>query len=259
MVRMSQTASSQIHASELSLNLGILVGLLLTDGCASHTKSNNWKITFTNKSEKLHRIFLEKMSNIFEVKKFHEWFDSIKSTEVQSKEIFNHLMKLTPTFRTKPFNNGEFPNSKIPEFIMLFDKRNISKVLRVMFSADGSVCFGVKWHKSKNMWQFTRRVKFSSKHPAIKQQIAELLKRFELNPETWEKEVVLERRNDLIEFKKEIGFIPGVKVTKNSKNWDGFEKNQILNLLIKSFKLKKKDLQQFKTKEEVINFLKRLL
>jgi hypothetical protein len=128
-----------------------------------------------------------------------------------------------------------------------------------MFSADGSVCFGVKWHKSKNMWQFTRRVKFSSKHPVIKQQIAELLKRFELNPKTWEKEVVLERRNDLIKFKKEIGFIPGVKVTKNSKNWEGFEKNQILNLLIKSFKLKKKDLQQFKTKEEVINFLKRLL
>jgi hypothetical protein len=63
----------------------------------------------------------------------------------------------------------------------------------------------------------------------------------------------------MIKFQKEIRFVDEVKISGKSKNWKGFEKNQILDLAIKTFKLKKKDLQHFKTKEEVINFLKSLL
>lgn len=258
---MSQTECSQIRAPEPSLDLGILVGLLLTDGCVTHTISNNWKITFTNKSEELHKIFREKITNIFGIKKFKEWFDkfNIKSTEIQNKAVFKSLLTLTPTFRSKQLDNGTFPNSKIPEFIIALDKENISEILKIMFSADGSICLGVKWHKNKNMWQFTRRIKFSSKHPVIKQQITELLRRFDLNPKIWKKEIVLERKNDIIKFQKEIGFVPNVKVTKNSKNWEGFEKNEILELAVKTLKFKKKDLKHFKSKKEVINFLKSLV
>ena len=70
---------------------------------------------------------------------------------------------------------------------------------------------------------------------------------------------MLNKKSDLIKFAKEIRFVNGVKVTKNSKNWCGFEKNQILDLAIKTFELRKKDLEKFKTKEEVIDFLKSFL
>jgi len=50
-----------------------------------------------------------------------------------------------------------------------------------------------------------------------------------------------------------------VKISSKSKNWCGFEKNQILGLAIKTFGLKKKDLQHFKTKQEIVDFLKTLV
>ena len=75
----------------------------------------------------------------------------------------------------------------------------------------------------------------------------------------YKRQVVLFKKQDIIKFRKEIGFIRGVKVTKDSKNWEGFEKNLILDLAIKTFELKKKDLQEFKMKNEIALFLKSLI
>lgn len=242
-------------------DLGILIGLLLTDGCVTKTKSNNWKIVFTGKSEALHQIFREKMRKLFNVRKFTEWFDrfGIKSTEVHSKRIVKFLTSIVPTFRTLKLSNGSFPNAKIPEFIFNLEREAIREILRVMFSADGCVCFGVKWNKTKKSWQFTRKIKFTSKHPVIRFQIAKLLEKLCFNPKIEDKNVILERKGDIIKFQKEIGFVKGVKVTKNSKNWEGFDKNDILKLVVISFNFRKTQLKRFKNKEEIIKFFKNLL
>jgi len=71
--------------------------------------------------------------------------------------------------------------------------------------------------------------------------------------------LILDRKQDIIKFAKEIRFVDGVKITRDSKNWCGFGKNQILDLVIRSMKLRKKDLQKFRTKEEIIHFLKALV
>jgi hypothetical protein len=86
-----------------------------------------------------------------------------------------------------------------------------------------------------------------------------LREKFGMNPKIWKKEIVLDEKNDIFRFQKEIGFVDGVKISRKSKNWIGFEKNKILELIVKTFQLRKKDLEKFSNKEEIVNFLKTLL
>lgn len=248
---------------EPCLDLGILIGLLLTDGCVSVSPAHgSWKMTFTGKSEELHKIFKESLAKLFGITQFSVWFDKkgIKSTQVKRKQVVEQLLQLTPTFRHTPFEDGSLPLVKLPEFIESLTKQELAKVLQVMFSADGSICLGVKWHKSKGMWQFTRKVKLTCEHTTLRTKLFELVVKLGFKPKIIsEREVTLERKSDIRRFKEVIGFISGVKISTKSKVWTGFEKSQILDLAIKTFDLKKKDLEKFKIKEEVISFLKSFL
>lgn len=244
------------------LDLGILVGLLLTDGSVNSSGGHK-NISFTNKSKELHILFREKIKKIFGIAEFQEWedrrWDNIKTTFVRSTNVFKKLHQIVPSFRTKPFEDSTFPPSEIPEFIFHLQETEIIEILKVMFSTDGCICLGVSWDKSDNMWKIRRTIEFSCFHPKIKEQVSQLLNKLQIHNKIREDGIVIWRKNDIMKFREKIGFIKGVKVTKNSKNWFGFEKNQILNLAIKTFELKKKDLQHLTTKEEVINFLKSLL
>jgi hypothetical protein len=51
-----------------------------------------------------------------------------------------------------------------------------------------------------------------------------------------------------------VRFVPGVKIGGDSVNWNGFEKNQILDLAVKSFDFK--NFKRFETKEQIMDFLK---
>lgn len=258
--------STEINANVLEPNvdLGILVGLLLTDGSLSKNK-NSWQIEFTNKSQELHELFQSEMLKIFGNQNFKEMSDSqvkeIKRTILRNKLVAENLLKIVPTFRTKINEDGSFPESKIPEFVFNLPKVQISGILQAMFSADGCISLWVIWNKRKRVWEIKKLVKISSKHPVIREQVTKLLQNLEFQPTLREinDEVVLFKKRDIIKFRKEIGFVKGVKVTKDSKNWEGFGKNQILDLAIKTFELRKKDLENFKAKEEVIDFLKTLV
>ena len=45
-------------------------------------------------------------------------------------------------------------------------------------------------------------------------------------------------RDSISKFKKQIGFINGVKMTGNSRYWKGLEKNWVLDTIIKSYSMK---------------------
>jgi len=210
----------------------------------------------------LHRIFKEKVNKLFGINRFSERVDNlnVKITSFKNKRVAEFLHQLTPTFRTKPFSNGEFPKVTIPAFFKQLSREELAEVLRAMFSADGAVVLGVKFHKTKRRWVFTRRISLASAHPVLREQIAELLReKFEMNPKIWKNEIVFDEKEDIIKFHKEIRFVDGVKISRKSKNWTGFEKNEILEFLIKTFELKKKDLEKFKSREEIIAFLKSFL
>lgn len=251
----------KITKLEPSLDLGILIGLLLTDGCVSFS-SRSWRITFSGKSEELLELFKQKMESLFGIKKFSEWTDEfgVKSLQVRQKQVASQLLTLVPTFRTKPFKDGTFPPVKLPEFFSTLPISELAKVMQAMFSADGSIVLGVKWRKDKRMWVFTRRVCFTSVTLSLKKQVTQILEeKFGMKPQIWKHDVVLERKSDIIKFKQVIGFVDRVQISKKSKVWEGFEKTQILDLAIKTLDFKKRDLQRFETREDIISFLKSFL
>lgn len=240
-----------------NVDLGILIGLLLTDGCV---RKNKWKIVFTNKSEALQNFFKTKFISVFGNANFIEISrpNGVKNIEVNSKQIVTTLLKFTPTYRTRKFDDGTFPSVKIPEFIFKLKEKEICKILQAMFSADGTVCMSIKWNKRKEKWVFGRRVKITSQNPRIKQQVAELLQKCGFSPSIQCDGVALERKSDIIRFAKEVRFVDGVKVTKN-KIWREKDKNVVLDLLVRTFKISQTELNKFKSKEEIINFLNNLL
>ena len=237
----------------------ILIALLLTDGCVSSGRF----VIFHNKSEVLHKLFREKISELFGRVHFTERTEKngTKRTQVSSKDIVKKLLQKCEleTLRRKRFKNGEFPVVKIPSFIKKLSFQRIRKFLQVVFSADGSISVSVRWHKRNKSWEIRRRVELTCKHPNLRKEFFEILKFIGFSPRSSGDNITLEKKSDIIKFAKEVRFIDGVKIGRDSKNWRGFEKNQILDLAIKTFELRKKDLEKFKTKEEVIDFLKSFL
>ncbi len=242
-------------------NLGILVGLLLTDGSVCHTKSGHWRIKFMSKSEELHKIFTSVTSRIFGVSRFHEWFDSksgVKQIVIESKEIFDKLTAIVPTFRTLPVEE-QVTQARIPEFIFKLPKEQKAEILRVMFSTDGFVSLVPRWVTKDKCWRIDFEVTLRSKHPVIKQQIGQLLEEFGIKPIIDDTGVQIFKKSEIKIFSKEIGFVKCVKISTKSKIWKGFDKTQILDLTIKTFDMRKKDLQKFETREEIVSFLKTFL
>ena len=239
----------------MNTDLGILIGLLLTDGCVT----SKWKVVFINNSETLHDLFKKQVKAIFNHNKFIEVFNrnGVKKTEVNSKRIVTELLRFSPTFRTRKFSDGSFPDARIPEFFNTLPKKELCKILQVMFSTDGSIILRVKWHKFKRKWEISREIKLGCKHPHLKKQISDLLKKLDFSPLTREDCIVLERKKDILKFSKEIRFVDGVKMAKNSI-WSERTKNEVLELAVKSFGIKENEINKFGSKEEIINFLKSL-
>lgn len=248
---------TQLQPSE---DLGILVGLLLTDGCVTGVSSGKPKVIFTNKSEFLQSFFKEKFIEVFGKTNFKEFLRSngVTNIEVNSKKIVTELLKLTPTFRTRQFEDGTFPNVKIPEFMKELPIESLRKVLQAMFSADGCVILRVRLHNRKKKWEILREIKLSCKHPQLKEETANLLRRLELNPKIRSDCIALTRKQDMVKFQKEIRFVDGLKVGENMI-WDGIEKNFVLDLLVKTFDLKESAINKFNSKSEIISFLKTLM
>ncbi len=248
---------SESNAPEQNLDLGILVGLLITDGCVS-VNNGNWRVNFTGTSEVLHKLFKTKMKRIFGVKKFIEYVDKkgVKSTEVNNKSIVQILLNICPTYRTKRLSSGKFPPAKIPSFIENLPVEELSHVLRAMFSADGSVSLGAYWNYNKKSWSLVRRIKFSSHHPIIRKQIYKILMRkYEIIPQIWEDAVVIERHNDILKFYKRIGFVKGVVNTGDSKYWRGIDKNSVLRTVCKT--LGNNEFRNVSSKKDVFVFLRK--
>lgn len=247
-----------INVLEPNVDLGILIGLLLTDGWVNP----KGVIGIANKSDVLLSLFKNKVRTLFQKNNFCEFTDkrtNVKIIELNSVEVVRLMLNVCPTFRTIPFSDGTLPKTRLPKFILGLEQSEIKEILKIMFSADGAICLGVKWNKIENRWKFTRRVTLTCWNPTLKEDIGKLLNSIGIEFKISNTDIIIERNVEILKFIKFIGFLNGVKISRKSKNWEGFEKNQILELAIKTFELKKKDLQKFQTKEDVINFLKSLV
>ena len=237
-------------------DLGILVGLLLTDGCVAKPRT----IVFHNKSEVMHDLFQDHATKLFGNIHFSKGIqkNGTKITLISNKKIVNELLKSCnlKTFRRKQYENGTFPKMKLPTFIKNLPESSKLNFLQTVFTADGSISVSIRWHKRNKNWEIRRRIELSCKHPRLRKDFYEIIENLGFNPRTSCDNITLERKEDILRFAKLVRFVPKVKVGGDSKSWKGFEKNQILDLAVKTLDFRKKDLENLGTKKDAIDFLR---
>ena len=239
-------------------SLAKLIGLLLTDGCVRF-ESRTYRIVYAGKSEELHKIFRFLIHELFHLDKFYERTDNkgVKITVYSSKKTGEYLVNLCNTFITK-YDSSARKHPKIN--LNVFEKLNnneMKEVFRLMYSADGGVVLGVKWHKLLNKWEFTRRVILKCSHPDLRKKYRELLrKKIEIRTKEWDSSIVIDTKKDIIKFHDDIGFVNKVRASEKSLYWNGVEKNEILRKLIFTYDYDKEFWEKYKKKQEILKFLR---
>jgi hypothetical protein len=260
-----------------------IISLLLTDGCLTRG-TRTWRLVYAGKSQELHNIFRQTVKDVFGFEAFREEKDSkgITITIFSSVKAGNELIKLCNSFRTKAcktskicsiFNgkqgacykcepvkiNGiDYPKIEFDRVFGNLPKDVLIESFKLAFSSDGGVVLGAKWHKRFNRWEFTRRVILKCSHPALRKSYVNTLAKLDIKAKEWDSSVVIDTKQDIINFANEIGFIDGVEVSQKSLYWEGFEKNHVLKILLKTFEINPSFWKEFHDKKDLIMFLHRI-
>lgn len=224
---------------ELSDELVTLIALLYTDGGISKHRLNSWRIFFSNLSDVALALFRKCMIEIFKIStdriKVVKMLERYHFATVTSKEIGNFLIKSFGHFRTLKYPNGTYPEVSIPvQELIQSDKARV--FLRTAFSMDGGTKFfpveGANGYR--HLW---RGITIACHHPKLREQYKVLLQSVGVESSNVESDRVIriQRKENLEKFASEVGFLPGIEVTRHSKFWAGLEKNAVLDMMIDSY------------------------
>ena len=226
----------------MSKELVTLLGLLFTDGCIS-PKGNSWRIYFSNKSQTLIDLFQDCIIKVFDLNKdrvlLGKTSNGFLKGVVNSKEIGDCLVSQFGTFRTLSFESKRETAVKLP-IEELLNSGYASEFLKVAFSCDGGLSFypaSRKGRASDVKW-LIRTVFLSSRHSRLRIEYADILKAFNIRVRNipGDGKIKIETKSDIQRFHEKIGFLAGVSVTNHSKFWRGVPKQQVLELMISSYK-----------------------
>ena len=232
-------------------DLLLLVPFLLSDGGVSPKGANGWLIYFRNNDKILINYFIKFLNKVTQNKiQVQTKKDGSYFVRVNDKELGKKLLKLSLSFRTQPCNmhpvcpgyrkyglcksttiDGRYHKIILPEEFVKYEK--IQKLfLRIYFTCDG----GISVISSNTRYPFlVRKVFVNIKHPTLRKDFYKLLVVAGFNPKVYSEQIRLTTQEDLIKFYRTIGFVEGVKISNHSKKFVGFEKNNLLRLLVNSY------------------------
>lgn len=258
--RQSAGESSETICRTPHLNgeLARFVALLFTDGCVS-PKGKSWRIYFVNKSVNLIDLFRECAIASFAISYDRVHIRSIKNTNkmfaavINSKEIGNYLVERFGTFRTLRFSNGSLPNTRLP-VKSLIEERGVQDFLRTAFSCDGGVSLYPASRNGKR-W-LIRTVFLSCAHPKLRSDYMLLLDSLGITARnvSGDNKIKIEDEINITRFREKVGFIEETMITDHSRYWRGYEKQNVLNLILASYSHPKTifDLPQFRRDDDIV-------
>lgn len=251
-------------------NISDLMAILLSDGSMHMHTLPNGDRRYRIMMECVDKCFAEKFREILSaitkknypvrkrIPKNPNWSDVYYVSMMVPKSLENELLKYNETFRTKPFQGGTFPNSRIPDEIMSANIEQKRSFLRLYATAEGSVILCP--NLQRKWWVINRWVSVRCVHPVIIRQLRKLLSDFGISSRGSSKEIIIKGKENLARFRNEIGFLQGCKVTRKSHSkWTGTEKNKLLGLSVFLYDADKCILKSARSKDDVMLFLKSLL
>lgn len=227
---------------QMGKELAWLLGILFTDGCVSPKGVRSWRIYFVNKSKVLIELFQDCLVKIFNLDinrvRVSETSNGFLKAVVDSKEIGDFLTRTFGSFRSLKFKNGKLPNVRLP-ILELLEIGYLADFLKVAFSCDGGVSFYPAYRigsRGKTKW-LIRTVFLSCAHPRLRSDYIFLLRVLDIKARNVSRDnkIKIETEKDIRKFHKLIGFVKGVKITNHSKFWRGYEKQDVLELMVSSY------------------------
>jgi len=203
-------------------DLAALIGFLLSDGSIYFDKSKRtYCIQFTNKVFGLREKFKTTFESCFGKQNFREnKCRNAISIRVFSSKIAKKLLTLSPSYRTKQYDDGTHPNCKVPDFV--FSKSEfIAAFIKAYSSSDGCV-YANKYHPRGV-------IEIACYHPLLRIQISECLNRLNIQNRITKKRIVISRKDSVAAFLDKCGFFDeSVVCNSNSQNY-GIRKNELLH------------------------------
>lgn len=243
-LRLNVGGPSETIRQTLRMNkeLAILLGLLFTDGCIS-PRGKSWRIYFSNKSQALIDLFRDCIIKVFNLDEgrvlIGKTSNGFLKAVVNSKEIGNYLISRFGTFRTLMFEDGKETAAELPVDELL-DSECAQEFLRTAFSCDGGLSFypaSRKGETSDVKW-LIRTIFLSCKHSRLRSEYIELLEAFDIQARnvSGDGKIKIETQSNILKFHNKVGFLENVAATDHSKYWRGLPKQEILELMVSSYK-----------------------
>jgi hypothetical protein len=232
-----------------------LVAFCLSDGGIGFS-SDSMYIHFTNSSDVLLNLFRGEIRKLSKAKIHEQQKPRGTTLRVFDKKLIRNLLTISSSYRTRPCNNFPIcpvykePNQEnfgyhrhfthgglvfaevtIPEDLFQ-THRDKTRFMQIYASCDGYPSIFPRQHS----WSAVERiVGIVCHHPRLKQRLHEILS--ELGVPHRIKPYSLEMRSQeaISSFKEKIGFIEGVIMTGNSRYWKSYHKNEVLDIIQKSF------------------------
>ena len=232
-----------------------LISFCLSDGGIGIHGKHNY-IHFTSQSTGLLNRFKAEIKK-FTTNKIHEQQKARGITlRVFDQKLSDKLLDISPSFRTKACNHfpvcpilkgrkinrmhrhvkiGKdiFAEIKIPEDIFA-SKAEKSEFLRIYASCDG---YPSLFPHPKSWAAVSRIVAIVCHNPILKSRLSELLNDLDIQHVVKPYSLEMTSEDSIRSFEKKIRFLDGATMTGNSKYWYGLPKNDVLDKILKSYKI----------------------
>ncbi len=229
--------------TNFSEELAELLGLIFSDGYIS-----KYSVCFYNTSKALLIRFEHLVNKLFGLSNPLKRTMQSGAIEInfRSIELYSYLYMLIEN------------KSKIPKEILNGDDETKIAFLRGYFSGDGGVCLSIWKRKSSSKFEFAFCVFLAcKKRKNILLLSARILKSLGIECRIQDGVIYVSSWDGVYKFSERVRFIENCIITKNSKIWNGFEKNQVLDYIVNHLRYNKrlKELAHG-NKKEIVEYIK---
>ncbi len=253
----------------MKTKLAALIGVLLSDGSIDPKR---YTVTFTeDEGVVLDLIKGFKIINGIKLKWKNDKHKNSLRARTYSKKLTEFLLSLSPSYRTRKCNTHpksafwktSMPPTKIPAFIYK-NKAAVRAFIRCYISCDGCPQINFYRRHSKTRYgtiQIQPLLKIGCDNADIRQQLVKLLKIICIKGYNKKGCVTIQNHENIKAFYETIGFLDKSK-NRKGKNFKGFNKNDILKLLVLCIMLSEKFLwinKNFRDKASLLIFFRKCL
>ena len=237
------------HISRDRESLIEYITLLLTDGYVYHGKKAS-EIGFVNNSEVLRIRFATLSNELFQKKcTASRSMALVPRLRFYSRTVAAELSDVC-TFRTKK-KNDKYP---VIQFPYLRSKSEMKIVLRTAFTTDGAIVVNLR--KFGNKTRIEPNLKLSCENPSLQKIFSEFLEAFGISHKIYKNGISIRKTQSISAFNY-IGFLPDVKIGRDSRRFCGYTKQELFTTICHL--IKNKMLYPSKNKQETETFIKQLM